>query len=568
MRSGARHRLSALSAIAVWLTILLPFAPGTGAAQQDPVAWEIQLRMERLERSGELSPAGTRIRATPPLLEAYRLRGSAPFWHDETRAGALEGAILAVARDGLDPDHYHLRQLTGAPPPTDPGAVADLDLLRTDALLRLAHDLRFGRVDPVSPARPPDPGRALFGNDPARDLLRLLDAPNLDELLRALRPTEPGYARMVEALAFLRLLEAAGGWEPIPAGPLLRAGESDPRVPSLRIRLATSGDLQGGITTGEQLDEGLELALRAFQRRHALNEDGVLGPATLQELNVPVGRRIDQLRVNLDRLRAGARDTPADHVAVNIAGARTALVRGGAIAWEARSIVGRRSTPTPEFRATMEHIELNPTWTVPPGIVAEIQEEIRRQPDYLQRQAIRVLDRSGREVRVSTAELLRYRARDLPYVFRQDPGPLNPLGQIKFIFPNPHHVYLHDTPNRTLFEREVRTFSHGCIRLQDPIGFAVRVLDDPSRWGRAELESSIAGGRTTVIRLRAPLPVIVRYRTADVDREGQVIFFRDIYERDPAVLRALGEPSISAAATLQVTEEVAACDGESWRIAA
>jgi len=291
-----------------------------------------------------------------------------------------------------------------------------------------------------------------------------------------------------------------------------------------------------------RFDAALEAAVQSFQHRHGLNEDGLVGPATLAELNVPVERRIDQVRINLERARWVTHDLPDTFVAVNVAGAKAYLWRDSDVVFESRVIVGREYTRTPIFAETMRYIDLNPTWTVPPGIVGEVLARLRREPDYLSEQGIRVVDRSGRAVDPSGIDFSRYTAGSFPYMFRQDPGPLNALGQIKFMFPNAYNVYLHDTPARGLFAQEQRLFSHGCIRLQDPLRLAELLLEDTGRWSREALERAIATGRTQTIPLARPLPVLILYWTASADLHGELHFYRDVYQRDAAVLAALDRP--------------------------
>jgi murein L,D-transpeptidase YcbB/YkuD len=185
-------------------------------------------------------------------------------------------------------------------------------------------------------------------------------------------------------------------------------------------------------------------------------------------------------------------------------------------------------------------VELNPTWTVPPGIVDEVLAETREDPSYLERQGLRVLDRSGNLVDPSTIDFTTLTEEDFPWILRQDPGPLNPLGRVKFVFPNEQNVYLHDTPRRELFDREERLFSHGCIRVQSPFALAELLIDDPTRWDRSKLESASLLGESLVIPLARPLPVLIEYWTASVDESGVLHFYRDVYGRDPAVLAALG----------------------------
>jgi murein L,D-transpeptidase YcbB/YkuD len=314
----------------------------------------------------------------------------------------------------------------------------------------------------------------------------------------------------------------------------------DDRVPLLRARLALEGDYAGPADdTSRVYDAALEAAVRSFQHRHGLNEDGLVERATLAALAVPVEHRIDQVRVNLERARWVGHELPIEFVAVNVAGAKVYLVHGDGIAFETRAIVGADATRTPVFTADMQYVVLNPTWTVPRSIVDEVLALARRDPGYLSREGMRLLDASGEEVDASDVDLTRYTPSDFPYVFRQDPGPANALGHIKLMLPNPHHVYLHDTPSRALFDREERLFSHGCIRIQDPLGLAELVLGEPATWNRATLETAIATGQTLTIPLARPVPVFVLYWTASVDPRGIPHFYADVYDRDAGVLAGL-----------------------------
>jgi murein L,D-transpeptidase YcbB/YkuD len=261
-----------------------------------------------------------------------------------------------------------------------------------------------------------------------------------------------------------------------------------------------------------------------------------VGPATLAELNVPAGYRVRQLRANLERARWVLRELADTFVTVNVAGQRVYVVQGDSVVHEARAVVGRAYTRTPVFAAPMRYVVVNPTWTVPRSINGEILARLRRDPDYLARQRFQVLDATGRPVDPATVDFERFTGGSFPYVFRQRPGPTNALGQIKFMFPNEFNVYLHDTPERGLFALEERLFSHGCIRVQDPLGLGALLLDG---WDRSRLEAAIAAGETRTIDLARPLPVLVLYWTAATDLHGEVHFYRDIYGRDPTLLDAL-----------------------------
>lgn len=539
---GGTAMRSYLGALAAALGLVA--LPAASAAAQEAVRAELKQRVEQLRETGSLQLGREPVRGGEALAAWYESRNFEPVWTQADVAAELLRAVREAETDGLRPADYHAAALDSLARRATVSAAeaAHLDLLRSDALLGLVHDLRYGKAEALEPAAFRDAAAGSRAAAIGEAAAVILASGRIREGLAALRPQHFTYRGLVAALAELRRVQAAGGWERIPAGPALRLGAADPRVTLLRRRLLLEGDLAAGPTaagTDSVFDPALEAALKRFQHRHALNEDGVAGPATLAELNVPVERRIEQVRVNLERARWLTHDLPPDFVAVNIAGAMVYLVRGGQVVFETRAVVGKTYTRTPLFRAEMRYLDLNPSWTVPPGIVGEVLAEVRRDPAYLRRQGMRVLDRSGRPVELSIASLARYTAATFPYVFRQDPGPLNPLGRIKFVFPNPYNVYLHDTPAKSLFEREQRTFSHGCIRVQDPLRLAEQILGDPVRWSRDALEAAIAEGRTRTIPLPKPLPVMLLYWTASADLHGELHFYRDVYGRDAAVLAAL-----------------------------
>jgi len=510
---------------------------------------ELRRLVERLRADGSVAVAGEvagEVVDSDPWLPAfYENRAFARAWTGR-HAGDLLAALRRAESHGLEPRHYHLEALVeagGRRAPDDPAVAAELDLLRTDALLRLARDLRFGKVEPDERDPRPDPAATAEGEDAAALLEELIAASDLGGALEALAPDHHAYRGLRRALARYRAIRDAGGFPVLGEGPALRLGDIDPRIPWLRVRLAVAGDLAADANLlWPAFDATLEQAVRRFQHRHGLNDDGVVGTATLAELQVPVERRLEQIRVNLERARWILRDLPPSFVVVNVAGQRLYLVRDGAAVWERRVIVGKTATRTPTFSALMRYVVLNPAWSVPRSINREVLADVRRDPAYLQRQGFRVLDPAGGEVDPSTVDFESYGGSDFPYLFRQSPGAVNALGRIKFEFPNPYAVYLHDTPARSLFDREQRTFSHGCIRVQDPLHLAELVFDDPETWSRQALEAAIATGATRTVPLEHPLPVLILYWTAAADLHGELHFYRDVYGRDAAVLRALSRP--------------------------
>ena len=529
--------------ISSWAWAAIPallVCSATPASSQTAIAENLKTEIAQLERSGRLHIAGQSVRVSPLLRTIYERADFRPVWSDSSALQLLH-VVRNVAEDGLRPEHYFIAALEDLSSRASASADAQLDLLRTEALIRVAYDLRRGKVDGIKSAAWTDYSGQLLSRDPASDILGLTQSRNLAEDVRNLRPNHFVYRGLVDALARLRAIQHAGGWPTIPPGRTLRPDSTDERVPMLRHRLMLEGDLSSGAPVNRSLvfDPELQSALKRYQHRHGLNPDAVLGASTLTQLNLPVTARIDQVRLNLERARWVTQDLPASFIAVNVAGAMVYLVQNGNVVFETRAVVGKTYTATPVFRATLQSIELNPTWTVPPGIVGEVLNAIRRNPAYLRDQNIRVLTRGGTEVDRTRIDYASYTGRSFPYVFRQEPGALNPLGEIKFLFPNRYNVYLHDTPSRSLFDREQRVFSHGCIRVQDPIRLAELILNDSVRWSQAALRREIGKGALQRIPVSGQLPVLVLYWTASADLHGELHFYRDVYGRDSRLLHAL-----------------------------
>jgi murein L,D-transpeptidase YcbB/YkuD len=482
----------------------------------------------------------------------YARRAFEPVWSDPARAKALIDGVRDSAADGLVPADYHLDALVAlsreiAQPGTTDSQRAEFELLMTDAAIRLGYHLWFGKVDPVSFDSGWNLARRVPGFDPVVEIERALSTPDLAATIRRQRPDEGVYTGLKRELARYRDIEARGGWEPIPSGPTLKPGDSDRRIPTVRARLAATGDLPDATLTAgqspEKFDAALEQALRAFQSRMGLNADGTVGPNTVAELSVPVQSRIRQLRINLDRGRVLLYDLPPEFVVVNIASQQVMYAKAGKLVWSARAQVGKQYRQTPEYRSAINYLVLNPTWTVPPGIIAnDILPAAKRDPASITRKGLRVLDSSGREIAPSAVNWQKYKSGNIPYTLRQDPGPTNALGLVKFMFPNPYAVYLHDTPSRGLFERDERTTSSGCVRVERPFELAELLLNDPVKWSRAKIDQAVATGRLQNVTLAKRVPVLLVYWTAWVDTAGKVQFRRDIYGRDEKWAQALEEP--------------------------
>jgi L,D-transpeptidase YcbB len=536
---------------ALLLTLVLALAAGAAGAQSGSVAEVLRERLGQLETSGRIDVDDARIVSSQTLPKIYQSNGFQPFWSAQGLA-ELHGLIAESAKDGLAPEDYYLAGLAKLAPAvsgSDALAHAQVDILATAAFSLLLYHLYFGKVDPASlhPAWNFDtrPGVDLNIAPVVKDALTKGDL--TDAVVRA-RPNHWLYEKMRAALAEYRVLETNGGWTPVPGGETLKVGSRGSRVVALRRRLAVSGELSGQELDNDAYDESLAAAVRTFQERHRIAADGVVSAGTLKEINIPVSGRIDQIRVNLERGRWVLHEfTPTDLVIVDVAGFQVSLFRNQKAVWRGKAQIGKPYRQTPIFKSAIDHIVFNPTWTVPPGILArDILPAIRRDPGALAEKRLQVIDAQGRTVDPASIDWSLYTGKNFPYMLRQAPGPDNALGLVKIMFPNSHAVYLHDTPSKALFEKTERAFSSGCIRVERPFELAKLLLNDPANWNDTTIDAILKDGATRTVRLRTPVPVLIMYWTMDPTAEGPPVFKRDPYDRDPKLLTALDAPSKSA----------------------
>ena len=541
--------LAAFACAAAFL--LLPQAARSqdSGAVSDPVATAIAAELEALMSPDVDSVQGARIAFGELLQEFYARRAFRPAWTDAGNAAELRRAVADSAADGLSPEDYFLPLLEDlARQARDPAATpmmrAQHDILLTEALLRLGYHLSFGKVDAESFDAQWNFARTLDDRDIPGRIENALASRDIHARIEALKPTHRLYAALKRELARYRAAELAPAPAPVPPGPSLKPGASDPRVPLIRARLVASGDLAADAAAdSDAFDAALEAAVRRFQQRMGLESDGVIGAGTIAELNVPASERIRSLRVNLDRGRVLLHDLPERFVVVNIAGFTAYLVRGQEIEWSARVQVGKTYRKTPLFRSEMNYLVFNPTWTVPPGIIRnDILPAARKDPASITRRGLKVLDSGGREVDPASIDWSRFQSGHIPYTLRQDPGPNNALGRVKLMFPNDYFVYLHDTPSQALFDRADRAFSSGCVRVERALELAERVLDDPAQWNSQSIAAVIQGGRLQNVTLKRRMPVLLAYWTSWVDPDGRVNFRRDVYGQDAKWAEALDAP--------------------------
>lgn len=528
------------------------------AAQTLPEQVAERLR-SRIEAAGVPASAVVRdelIYASIALPRFYEGRTYRPAWSDSrgptAGADSLVAAIRDADREGLESDHYHLAEIEetlgeirknrALGRPLDPRRLADLDLLLTDAFLLYASHLLAGCVNPETIDAEWHANRR--ESDFSVVLEGALASGRIRETLEGLLPHHVGYGRLRQALAEYRKLAARGGWQGVSGGPKMERGDRGDRIRLLHSRMRVADDpLRTAPGEDDLFDDALEEAVRAFQKRHGLDVDGVVGQATLAALNTPVEARIDQIAVNLERWRWLPEDLGRRYVIVNIAGFELDVVEEGRTLLSMRAIVGRAYRRTPVFSDRMTYLVLNPCWHVPANLATQdILPQIRRDPGYLAAHGMRVFGGWGsqeREIDPRSIDWSRVSAADFPYRLRQDPGTGNALGRVKFMFPNKFNVYLHDTPAQDLFAKSERTFSSGCIRIQKPIDLAEYVLRGDSQWTREKILGAINSGIERTVRLPAPIPVHLLYWTAWADEDGSIQFRTDVYERDGLLLAAL-----------------------------
>ena len=409
----------------------------------------------------------------------YQKRHDDPAWFNGRAASPmaldLARAIAGADRQGLDPDRYHL----SASELDEVAAVAvpALDVRLTFLYLEYASDLSDG-VDDLPRA---DPNWRLRGEpaDVSASLRAAMASGHVVKALDDLAPASAEYAGLRLALAHYRDLASRGGWPRLPADLKLKPGQSDPAVPVLARRLAVTGDYAGPLDEAEtRYGPELQQAVRTFQSRHGLDPDAVVGAAAVAQMNVPVEDRIAEIALNLERMRWMPRNIGERYVLVNVPEYRLEVHDGAEVPLAMRVVVGKKDTPTPNLPPRHDLPGLLADWNVPADIVQrETLPSALKDPAFLERTHMEVLDRSGRPVDPAAVDLGRG-----GYRFRQRPGAANSLGLVKFMLPNEFNVYLHDTPAESLFGRVTRSFSHGCVRLEQPERLADYVLGDQAEW--------------------------------------------------------------------------------------
>ncbi|MEO8561796.1 MAG: L,D-transpeptidase family protein [bacterium] len=527
------------------------------------------LRAAVQKRLSETHPATVGDDAWQHTKRLYARFGQTPLWMSEDglekdRAGALTNAVLAASDDAVRIDDYPVAELAQAitlvrntkQPTAD--QLANADVLLTAAYASLGEDLLIGSVDPRKVGQAWHIDAKEENVDSA--LVRTLSMMPLDKSISAMRPDDDEYAALQKELKRFRELVAKGGWQPVPVGKALKRGQSDSpqRLAALRARLQAEGidvasvppasapaagpDTTSGarrrVVSGSALfDDGLAAAVAQFQSRHGIAVDSSLGTETINSLNVPAEYRLGQIAANLERFRWMPRSLGERYIYVNVPAFHLAAYDSGKKALEMKVIVGQEyeDKATPVFSDSMEFVVFRPYWNITPDIQAkEIEPKVASNPGYLAENDMEYY-KDGSATRI-----------------RQKPGPKNSLGFVKFLFPNDFNIYLHDTPNHELFDKDVRAFSHGCIRVEKPSDLAQWVLG----WDATKVDQAMKDGKDNQqIKLPKKIPVYIAYGTAYI-RDGQLSFGNDLYHRDDKLVKAIAEGALPSERARKALEEL------------
>ena len=499
-------------------TISAPAAPATPAPALVPGAAVAGSLASRLAGAGDIVTIDGQSLPGTVLRDSYAAAGYGPIWTNDNGlapAGSLMIDQLNAAHGAgmtmIDPLMAAIAAHAGAKSPAE---LADLELLMSGALLAAEAD--SGDLPPaalVAAARQGDP----------------------HSFLAVHLPSTFFYWRLRQALPLYRHYAAAGGWPTVPSGPKLQKGMTDPRVAALGQRLLVTGELAALGSNPELFDDAIEAALRKFQASHGLDVDGKVGPQTVAQLNVSADDRVSSILLNLDRFRQLAPSMGPRYLYVNVAGMELFLVENGQVTFHNKVIVGRVDRKTPLLQSVIHRIDFNPTWVVPPKIARiDMLNHLRDDPNYFRTHNVRVYDgwsADAHEIDADSINWSDYGSNNMPYVLRQDPGPENALGPVKFDFANDYAVYIHGTPVKSLFSLGSRALSSGCVRMEQPVDMAAYLLRNNPNWPRSRIDDVVR--KATTISAPVPaLPVMLTYQTAWVDADGVAQFRADIYKLD------------------------------------
>lgn len=502
---------------------------------------------EVLKFDAKKLPAGShfpeQVRKTGKVLESfYKKTGRISIWFGTDRMEQLVKRMRAARVDGLNPEDYPIDKLrsflTIKKQVKDKQSRAIMEIWFSTYFLQYTSDLKLGRFKP----RKVDPGLHWRTKtiDRQQALQDLSVSSSLDAFFDKWQVQSEAYVSLKRALARYRKLQKNGGWPRVSPGPVLKPGMTSSRVAEVRNRLNVTDEKLSGLFV-ENLDHygvKLEQTVKEFQKRHGIDADGVIGPATLKAMNVSVKQRVRQIILSMERWRWMPEDYGSEFIAVNIARYELFHIKNKRLLDRIKVVVGLPYHKTPVFSDKIKYLEFNPYWNVPYSIATkEMLPKLKKNSASLA-SSFEVL-RGNKIVNPVEIDWSQYSGRNFPFRIRQKPGPKNALGRVKFMFPNRFNVYLHDTPARSKFDKTKRAFSHGCVRVNRPIDLAEQLLRDVPGWGRKKIDAVLATGKRTIVNLAKPMKVHIIYSTAWAEGPDTIYFGPDIYGRDKKLSQIL-----------------------------
>ena len=529
--------------------IIISFFSKKTEAQNNSVEEIIEQRIDNSSNNDAVFADGIILFSQIELPKFYTNRDFELAWTDKKNRNDLLQSIQFSFDEGLNPNDYHLEKINNILEKSDYNKLTntdlvDLDFLMTDALILYASHLISGKVEQSKLRSKWDVELNQRPENIDSLLTVTLHNRRIKNALENVKPQHYFYKLMKFNLKKYRAIANNGGWPKVTEGETLKKDMLDERILEVRKYLLITGDLKVNEAKNDSIyDKALETAVKKFQTRHNLTSDGAIGKGTIAQMNVPVAGRIEMIRINLERLRWVFHNPDDDFLIVNIAGFYVKRFKNKKEIFSSRVIVGKYHRETPIFKDKIQYIVINPTWTLPYSIAThETLPKLKKDSNYLSAKHMEIMDRNGNVLNYNNIDFNQYSAGNFPFVIRQKAGPWNALGQVKFIFPNKYSVYLHDTPSRGLFNRQDRSFSHGCIRTESKWELLMSLMDDLDVWNMDKINEILDSGKTTKINLTQPVNIYLMYWTTRVDQENNLYFMKDVYKRDSAVLKALNEP--------------------------
>lgn len=519
----------------------------------------IRNRIEAAGSPPRLKVGEEQIYASVMLPIFYERRIYRAAWIDKKgplpQVNSLIKAISKANYEGLIPYDYHLQKIESIlnevnqniqkKIPINLRRLVDLDLLLTDAFLIYGAHLLAGRINPET--IDPEWNAVLREVDLAEILENAVNSNEIEEALKSLLPPQSGYNKLRKALAYYKNIATKGGWVSIPEGPKLQKGDIDNRVIAIRNNLFILGDYKKDVDLNKELfDDTLEVAICRFQQRHGLEPDGVVGKATLAALNITPEQHIRYIEINMERWRWLPESLGERYIIINIANFELDVIENKKTIITMHAIVGKPYRRTPIFSDKITYLVLAPYWHVPPNIaIQDMLPSIQKDLNYLAKHKIKVFKGWGaetKEIDPTSIDWLKINEKNFNFRFRQEPGPHNALGRIKFMFPNKYDVYIHDTPSKELFAKTERGFSSGCIRIEKPIELAEYVLHGNVIWTYEKIIEEINKNIEKTVKLPEPINIHLLYWTVWVDDNENIQFRNDIYGRDKLLEKVLYQP--------------------------